>query len=84
MSTHTVILTDDLERFVLDQVQSGRYANEGEVIRVALKMLQREEHEYEAQVAALRGAIAEGDASGIAEGNVFERVRQKLGLQSSS
>jgi hypothetical protein len=34
-----------------------------------------------AKSAALRAAIEEGDASGIAEGNVFERVRKKLNLK---
>jgi hypothetical protein len=43
--------------------------------------LEREEQRYEAKRAALRTAIDEGD--GIAEGNVFERVREKLNLPSS-
>ena len=33
-----------------------------------------------AKSAALRAAIDEGDASGIAKGNVFSRVRKKLRL----
>jgi antitoxin ParD1/3/4 len=84
MSTHTVILTEELERFVSDEVQSGRYKDESEMMRVALKTLAREERqerEYEGRVVALRAAIEAGDASGIAQGNVFERVRQKLGLR---
>ena len=36
------------------------------------------EWEYEAKLAVLRAAIAEGDASGIAEGDVFARVRESL------
>jgi antitoxin ParD1/3/4 len=39
-----------------------------------------EEQRYEAKLAALRAAIDEGDASGIAEGDVFARVREALGL----
>jgi hypothetical protein len=35
-----------------------------------------------ARSAALRAAIDEGDASGIAKGNVFARVRKKLNLTS--
>ena len=44
-------------------------------------MIGRSEHEqqeYEAKLAALRAAIDEGDASGIADGNPFARVREKL------
>ena len=33
-----------------------------------------------AKLAALRAAIDEGDASGTAKGNAFDRVRKTLGL----
>ena len=39
-----------------------------------------DEPQYEAKLAALRAAIDEGDASGIAEGDVFARVRAALKL----
>jgi antitoxin ParD1/3/4 len=42
--------------------------------------LEREEQRHEAKLAALRTAIDEGNASGIAEGNIFERVREKLNI----
>ncbi len=73
-------MTDDLDRFVLKKVKSGRYENASEVVRAALRTLEREEQQYEAKLAALRTAIDEGDASGIAEGDVFERVRKTLAL----
>ena len=75
MPTRNVNLTDDLDRFVLKKVKSGRYENASEVVRAALRTLEREEQLYEAKLAALRTAIDEGDASGIAEGDVFGRVR---------
>jgi hypothetical protein len=45
--------------------------------------LEREEQQYEAKLAALRAAIDEGDASGIAAGNVFGRVRKALKLPAA-
>jgi len=42
--------------------------------------LEREERRFEAKLAALRASIDEGDASGVAKGNSFNRVRQTLGL----
>lgn len=45
---------------------------------------QREEQQYEAKLAALRRAIDEGDASGVAAGNVFARVRKTLALPRPS
>jgi antitoxin ParD1/3/4 len=78
MPTRNVNLTDELDRFVLTKVESGRYENASEVVRAALRTLEREEQQYEAKLAGLRAAIDEGDASGIAEGDVFARVREAL------
>jgi antitoxin ParD1/3/4 len=78
--TRNVNLTDELDRFVLSKVKTGRYENASEVVRAALRTLERDEEQYEAKLAALRAAIDEGDASGIAEGDVFAYVREKLKL----
>jgi antitoxin ParD1/3/4 len=75
MPTQSVNLTDELDRFVLEKVESGRYENASEVVRAALRTLERDDQQYEAKLAALRLAIDQGDASGIAEGDVFERVK---------
>jgi antitoxin ParD1/3/4 len=80
MPTRNVNLTPELDSFVLSKVEDGRYENASEVVRAALRLLEREEQEYQAKIAALRAAIDEGDASGIAEGDVFVRVRRSLGL----
>ena len=80
MPTRNVNLTDEFDRFVLEKVESGRYENASEVVRAALRTLEREEQQYEAKLAALRAAIDDGDASGLAEGNVFARVRERLNL----
>jgi antitoxin ParD1/3/4 len=78
MPTRNVNLTDELDRFVTTRIRNGRYENASEVVRAALRTLEREETEYEARLALLRQAIDEGDASGIARGNVFARVRKTL------
>lgn len=80
MPTRNVNLTDELDRFVLAKVESGRYENASEVVRAALRTLEREEQRYEVKLAALKMAIDEGDASGVAEGNSFARVRRALKL----
>ena len=80
MPTRNVNLTEELDRFVLKKVKTGRYENASEVVRAALRTLEREEQEYEAKLAVLRAAIDEGDASGIAEDGVFERVLESLKL----
>jgi antitoxin ParD1/3/4 len=78
MPTRNVNLTDELDRFVLAKVESGRYENASEVVRAALRTLEHEEQLYEAKLLALRNAIDEGDASGVAEGDPFTRVRKHL------
>jgi len=83
MPTRNVNLTPELDRFVLKKVESGRYENASEVVRAALRTLEREEQQYAAKLATLRKAIDEGDASGIAEGNVLARVRKTLKLPAA-
>ena len=78
MPTRNVNLTDELDRFVSSKIESGRYENASEVVRAALRTLERDEQQHEAKLAALRAAIDEGDTSGRAKGDSFERVRRVL------
>ena len=57
-------LTDELDSFVPAKVGRGRYGKAGEVVRAALRILEREEQQYEARLAALRKTIDEGDRNG--------------------
>jgi antitoxin ParD1/3/4 len=83
MPTRNVNLTEELDRFVLSKIESGRYENASEVVRAALRTLEREEQEHEAKLAALRAAIDEGDTSGVAGSGVFPRVRKTLKLPAA-
>jgi antitoxin ParD1/3/4 len=78
MPTRNVNLTNELDRFVAKKVKTGRYENASEVVRAALRTLEREEQQFEVKLAALRAAIDEGDASGVAVGDPFGRVRKAL------
>jgi antitoxin ParD1/3/4 len=84
MPTRNVNLTDELDQFILDKVKNGRYENASEVVRAALRSLERDEREYEEKLAALRAALAEGDASGIAEGDVFARLRAEIKARAAA
>ena len=63
MPTRNVSLTKELDQFVASRVEGGKYANASEVMRTALRIMEREEREFEEKMAALRAAIALGDAS---------------------
>lgn len=80
MPTRNVNLTPELETFVNSRVEKGLYANASEVMRAALRLLERDEREQEEKMRALRSAIKKGMASGIAEPEVFSRIRRKHGL----
>jgi antitoxin ParD1/3/4 len=80
MPTRNVNLTQELDNFVVAKIESGRYESVSEVVRAALRSLDRDERLYEAKLEALRKAIDEGDVSGIAKGDAFAFVRKKLGL----
>ncbi len=82
MPTRHVNLTRELDCFVGTKVKSGRYENASEMVRAGLRTLEREERQYEVKLAALRAALDEGDASGIAERNVFGRIRKALRAKS--
>jgi antitoxin ParD1/3/4 len=74
MPTRNVSLTKELDQFVAAKVKEGLYANASEVMRTALRLLEKDEREYEEKMTALRAAIAEGDAGGDVEEGVFERL----------
>ena len=74
MPTRNVNLPKKLDQFVTSRVKGGHYANASEVMRTALRLLERDEREYEEKLAILRAAIAEGDASGDAEEGVFDQL----------
>jgi antitoxin ParD1/3/4 len=81
MPTRNVNLPEKLDQFITAKVASGDYANASEVMRAALRLMERDEREYEEKLATLRAAIAEGDATPDAEGDVFEGIREEFGLQ---
>jgi len=74
MPTRNVNLTPGLDAFVAGRVESGRYANASEVVRVGLRLLEERELENEAKMAALRKAIDEADGSQDAEPDLFDRL----------
>jgi antitoxin ParD1/3/4 len=58
-----VSLTPELERFVQEKVQTGRYNSASEVVREALRVLHEREQLREIQIQELRNKIAQGLAS---------------------
>lgn len=78
MPTRNVSLTDELDRYVEQSVQSGQYDNASEVIRAAIRELRQSELEDKAKIEALKAAIQEGFDSGIYEGDVVAEMRRLI------
>ena len=66
-----VNLTAELERFVRDRVESGKYNNQSEVVREGLRLLMDREDATAASLAYLKGALKDG-LSDFEEGRVHD------------
>ncbi len=55
-----VSITPQLESFLQERVKAGRFNNTSEAVRAAIRLLQKEETEYEEKLAALRAEIEKG------------------------
>lgn len=78
MPTRNINLTPEMDRFVDAKIQSGQYANASEVLRAGLRALDEDDKENQARLEALRTAIQSGIDSGVARGDVIERIRAQI------
>ena len=89
MATRNVVLSQHQHELVELWVKSGRYQNASEVLRDGLRLLERQEMEDAAKVAALRDAaekgwldLATGHYDDIADENLDDFIGQ-LGDRAS-
>jgi antitoxin ParD1/3/4 len=71
----SISLTPELLGFVKTKVESGRYTSTSEVVREALRLLERADQREADRVASLRQAWQEGVESGDAGELDFEELR---------
>jgi antitoxin ParD1/3/4 len=67
-----------MDKFVDSRIKRGHYANASEVLRAGLRALEKIEKEDKAKLDALRSAVLAGEQSGIAEGDVFGELRDRV------
>lgn len=78
-----VSLTPELERFISELVEDGRYRSASEVVRAAVRLLQEREEERTAKLEALRQAVSVGveeleRGEGVPADEVFEEILEAL------
>ncbi|GAB2907386.1 type II toxin-antitoxin system ParD family antitoxin [Rheinheimera gaetbuli] len=74
--TTSVTIGPQLDDFVSKLLESGRYGSTSEVMRSALRLLERQEN----QMAALRQAVAAGEQSGESDltlSQIADQVKQQ-------
>lgn len=77
MPTRNINLTDRFDRFIEAEVESGRYGNASEVVREALRLMERRKQEDRARLKWLRGAVKEGlEQIGQGQGVEFHSMRE--------
>jgi antitoxin ParD1/3/4 len=82
MPTRNINLTPQLDKFVESRIKRGHYANASEVLRAGLRALGKAEKEDEAKLVAIRAAVLAGEESGVAEGDVFAELRDRVRMRA--
>jgi antitoxin ParD1/3/4 len=82
-TTVNVSLTPELDAFLQSRVKSGRYQTTSEVVREALRLLERQEQEREAGLRQLKAKLKRGAAQAergeLAGGDaVFNELRNLI------
>lgn len=76
-------LGEEFLHFAAPFVDSGRFHDPEEVMRAAMDALRLTQVDEDALNSVLFELAQEGEASGEAEGDIFEAVRAKYGLVTS-
>jgi antitoxin ParD1/3/4 len=78
MPTRNINLTPKMDKYVDAKIRSGHFANASEVLRAGLRALEQGEKEDRARLEVIREAVAAGEESGIADGDVLKEVRERM------
>jgi antitoxin ParD1/3/4 len=78
MPTRNINLTPKMDKYVDAKIRNGHFANASEVLRAGLRALEQGEKEDRARLEVIRDAVAAGEESGIADGDVLKEVRERM------
>lgn len=75
--TTSITLTQHFEKFVADQVATGRFSSTSEIVREALRLMETREDKLAALRATLDAGIAEAD-QGLFVNYDLEQINHRL------
>jgi len=78
MPTRNINLTDYFDRFISENVESGRYKNASEVVRDALRGLELRQRREELKLERLREALEEG-IDAVERGEYVDLAEDEIG-----
>ncbi len=81
--TQNVVLTDSQSALVDQLVTSGRYQNASEALRAGLRLLEREEAEFQNLRSRLTAGIDQARRGDLAEGSGEEAIRRAFAAARS-
>ena len=67
MVKKSISVTDQQDRWIKAQIQSGHFGNESEVVRELIRERQIREQETQSEIEAIRSALIEGEQSGFSK-----------------
>jgi len=81
-----VSLTPELEEFIHEQVEAGRYRSASEAVRAGIRMLEDRTEEHEAKLEALRDRVDDGireleRGEGLDGTDVFDEILEGLSAE---
>ncbi len=82
-TTVNISITPELDRFLQSRVESGRYQTTSEVVREALRLLERREQERDEALSQLKEKLERGagqaDRGELIDGDeVFDELREMI------
>ncbi len=80
MKNTSITLGEHFDRYIADQLATGRYRTASEVIREGLRL----HEERELKLAALRAALEQGLDSGVLEAFSFDDLNRELDAESGA
>lgn len=82
-TTVNISITPEIDAFLQSRVQSGRYQTTSEVVREALRLLERHEQEHDDALLQLKSKLDRGaneaESGNLLDGDdVFEELREMI------